>query len=239
MRSEVQAARNFAAEFAALADELEDSEGMGDTLRRVAELARRRLPGCDDAVVVTRAPDRARTIAATSEPLRALDELQYLHGVGPCLEALVYREPRRIDDTTVETRWPRFTSDAADAGFRSLLTLPLGLAARATGALSLYSRRPSAFVNTAHDLALIFAAEGGIALAHADVYYASRRVVQELGKALETRGVVEQAKGILMAREAINDDEAFNRLRRTSQNRNVKLRDVAAEVIQAELERHR
>ena len=170
-------------------------------------------------------------MAATDESTRALARYQYRSDEGPGLEALQYGEPRRIDDMAGERRWPGFCATATRWGLRSVLAVPLRMAREGAGALTMYSPQRAAFDGMAHDVALLLAARSAIALGNADLYFACRRLVDNLHEALTTRAVIEQAKGIVMARDRCEADAAFASMRQESQHTHVKLRDVAARMV--------
>lgn len=212
-----QQSRILAAELADLAADLDRFDGLGDVLARVAALSLR-LPGCD---------------CATDEVGAEVDRAQFAFADGPAVEALRHAEPRRIDDTATEQRWRRFSALAFEHGLRAVLALPLRTGRATTGALVLYGRTPDAFAQTSHELALVYAGESEVALTFAEAYYAGRRVTEQLRAALATRSVIEQARGILMARGQLDAAQAFDELRQRSQRANVKLRDVARDVVDA------
>src|SRR5204862_3119905 len=100
------------------------------------------------------------------------------------------------------------------------------------GALNIYCRQTGGFSETDEALGASFASYASVALANARVYWRTQRLAAQLEEALSTRGVIEQAKGILIARQGCSADQAFQVLVRLSQHRHVKLRDVAAELVQ-------
>lgn len=161
-----------------------------------------------------------------------MDANQYEIGAGPCLSA--YREQAvfRIESTADEQRWPEFCRRAAQAGICSTLSLPLVVGGDGLGALNLYSRRPGAFSEAAQAAGVAFASYASVALANARIYWRTQRLVGQLQEALSTRGVIEQAKCILIAEQGCTDDEAFGLLVRASQRRHEKVRDVAARVVE-------
>jgi hypothetical protein len=142
-----------------------------------------------------------------------------------------FRETRRSDDLAVESRWPEFARTAVGVGFRSCLALPLPSDRTGTSALVLYADEPGTFDGTTFDVALLFAAQGGVALDNAEVYRSSHQMVTHLHRTLTTRSLIERAKGVLMGEHGISDEEAFELLRRQSQTSHRKLLDVAREVL--------
>ena len=130
-----------------------------------------------------------------------------------------------VDDLRLEDRWPEFSQRAADAtGVRSVLSLRLFAEQDTMGALNLYSKDPDAFDKEAQAIAAVFAA-------HAAVAMSSSRRESNLERALESRDLIGQAKGILIAHRQMTADEAFETLRTASRNLNLKLRDVADHVV--------
>lgn len=220
-------------ELSRLADLLTSSEDFDAALQQVAELARVVVPRSHGAAVVIRELTRARTVATTDEQSRALAVYQYREDEGPGVEALRYGEPRRVDDVGSELRWPGFCREAERLGMRSTLAVPLRMARDTAGAVTLYSRQAGAFGGVAHDVALLFASQTAIALSNADLFYAGRRLVDNLQAALVSRAVIEQAKGVIMAQRGCSEPEAFAALRRESQHNHEKLHDVASRIVDA------
>jgi len=210
-------------ELSRLANLLTTTDDLDSALHEVAELARAAVPGCDGTAVVVRDPNRPRTVAATDDRTRALAGYQQGHEQGPGVEALQYGEPRRIDDMMSESRWPGFCAEASRRGLGSALAVPLRMARDTSGALTLYAQGTHVFAGLVHD----------VALSNADLYFASRRLVENLHAALDSRAVIEQAKGIIMAKERCSEQEAFESLRAQSQHTHQKLRDVARETVSA------
>jgi GAF domain-containing protein len=175
---------------------------------------------------------RVSTYGATHPVAERLDSYQYEAGEGPCLEAVRTGEPFVIRSFETETRWPRYIPRARAEGAVSSLSLPLGTTAGVAGALNLYALTPAqAFSDEDFAIAGRCAAQAAVVLQNAYTYHRTRDLVDELQEAVASRDLIGQAKGILMAHVHCGPDEAFHMLRRESQQRNVKLREVAAEVI--------
>ena len=119
----------------------------------------------------------------------------------------------------------------------STLSLPLVVAGDGLGALNIYSRQPGAFSDAGQAVGAAFASYAAVALANARVYWRTQRLAGQLQEALSTRGVIEQAKGILIAEQGCTADEAFRLLVRASQRRHEKLHDVAAGIVEQARER--
>ena len=210
---------------------LESEDSLERTLQIVADLSVAALPGCDAAGVTLRVNGEDMTAAGSDEFALEIDKIQYDLGGGPCIHALEQGEIVRIDSISEETRWPEFRDRAAEKDLRSSLSHPLK-ANGSVGALNLYARSERAFDAAAAAVSEIFAKQASIALQNAQTYLVARRLSEQLNEALQSRDIIGQAKGILMEREGIDDEEAFDMLRAISQNANVKLRDVAERLVE-------
>jgi GAF domain-containing protein len=204
-------------------------EALDATLQRVSDLALAEVEDCDIAGITLLRDGKPVTAVFTDPETPHIDAAQYDTGSGPCLAAFHDAVVYRIEDTGTETRWPEFVATAAAAGIRSTLSLPLVVGENALGALNLYSRRLAGFADDAS--AMVFAAQAAVVLANSQAYWAAHQLAAQLELAMTSRAVIEQAKGILMARHRCDADEAFERLRRLSNETNRKLRDVAADLI--------
>ena len=215
---------------------LENDDEGDAALRRLADLGVELVPGATAAAVTTMAGDQAHTFAVSDARVGELHTLQFASGEGPVVETLRYNEARHVPDTSAEGRWRGFCRAAAGAGLHSVVSLPLHTAQQPAGAVALYADHPCAFSGTAHDIALLFAAQGGAAVYNAGLYGACRQMTDNLQAALESRAIIEQAKGVLHAKLAISPDEAFELLRRSSQNTNQKVRVIAAQLVRGEID---
>ena len=219
----------FAQSLRALSTLMVDEESLDETLQHVATLARTSLSGCDMASI-TLEDSTTRTAACTNKAALAIDEAQYEADAGPCLEAsrsgAIVELPVIADDG----RWPRFAEAARERGVVSSLSLPLMHRGQARGAFNLYAHDPHAFTAADRDHGTLFAEQAAVAIANAEVYWRTYDLTQNLQAALDNRDVIGQAKGILMARRGLTAEQAFDELRRASQRRNMKLRDIADDV---------
>lgn len=168
------------------------------------------------------------TAAATSEWVVQLDQTQYRGGGGPCVEAV-----RTGEEVLLHIpcgRWERFENEATCAGIRAVCSLPLRAGDAVVGSLNLYSFTALAW-ETSSDVARLVARQGSVLLANARTLASTEATNQHLQEALMTRELIGQAKGILMARQDVTSEAAFDILRRASQRSNRKLRDIAAEIV--------
>jgi GAF domain-containing protein len=202
--------------------------GLLDVIVNVAASA---VAGVDGASVSLLIADGTQfeTSNASSELIRDIDEAQYEEREGPCVEAI--RTGRETTFSPEDDHWPAFTERATQAGVRSVWSLPLKVRDRTTGALNLYAMGGDAWAATSQRLARDLASQAAVVLANAAALMGAELTNEHLRVALETRDMIGQAKGILMARQGISGDQAFDVLRRASQRANRKLRDVAADVI--------
>jgi len=200
-------------------------------LDKIAELARRAVPGADDVSVTLMRGKGPHTAAFTGDLALACDERQYERGHGPCLDAVATAATLLIDDMGAETRWPDYTPGAVDAGAHSSLSIGLPVHESVTGALNIYATKPDAFDDDAIVLAQTFAGYAAVALANAHLYDTQASLAQHMQAAMENRAVIEQAKGIIMGERRCGPDEAFQILSKLSQDTNRKLRDVAAALV--------
>lgn len=224
---------DLAARFADLTKVLLDTDNVAGVLTRVLYAAGEMIPGTDLVSVTLRSQDGTfHTPAETAPMATELDDLQYQVGHGPCVDSAEKSGPAyvRSDDLAVEPLWPTFGPAAAGRGYLSVLStslMPDAAPPRVSGALNVYSRRRSAFTDDARDRALLLAAHASLALATTRAVERADLERAQLRRALDSRDVIGQAKGILMHRRGIDADAAFELLRRTSQELNVKLADLA------------
>jgi GAF domain-containing protein len=170
-----------------------------------------------------------KTSNASSPEFREIDEGQYLDGLGPCVEAIRTGAETRV--SLPVPQWPIFSERAQLGGVTSVFSLPLQVRDETTGALNLYSIGGDSLSEEATEVARSLAGHAAVVLANAATLANSELIRQHLEEALTSRDLIGQAKGILMARETITADEAFDVLRRASQRSNRKLRDIAEELV--------
>jgi GAF domain-containing protein len=209
---------------------------LGQTLERVAVLAVDALAPAA-AVGLTLVDDRGRpsTRVFTDAISPAVDQGQYEDDQGPCLDAL--REGRivRVEDTAAEAaRWPSYTRRAIDNGVTSTLSLPMTAGADRLGVMNMYATG-GAFVEHDEADAQLFATQAAVVLANARAYWTAHDLGAGLSKALESRAMIDMAKGKLMSMGACTPDEAFQLLVKASQRENVPLRTIARRLVEGEV----
>jgi GAF domain-containing protein len=203
-----------------------------ETLLRVSELAVEAVPGAEMVGITMMVEGRQRTAVFNDETAPEIDQAQYDTGEGPCLQAFAEQRVFSVESTREDGPWPEFRRAAAAHGIGSTLSLPMVVDKRSVGAMNLYARRERAFSADAPRLGEVFASQAAIVLANAHAYWDARTMSERLGEAMKSRAVIEQAKGMIMAAEHCNEDDAFQVLVRASQRENVKLRDIAARIVE-------
>jgi GAF domain-containing protein len=206
---------------------------MESVLQQVTGLSKTVMPGNPEASVLLLVRDEPTTVVSTGQLATDFDERQYERGHGPCLHAARTGELTEIADTRTETRWPDYTPRAAERGNLSSLSIPLTINEdeRVSGALNIYAREPDAFDADARAAGTGFAPYAAIAVGNMHAYESARNLADNLQVALETRAVIDQAKGILIERHKPTADQVFQALTRASMNSNRKVRDIADELV--------
>jgi GAF domain-containing protein len=205
-----------------------------DVLTDVTRLAAQGIPGAEATSITLIRNDRAFTVAHYGEMSLAADELQYEHGAGPCMDAGGAGVLLRVDDMRTEERWPEYVAHLVETTeVRSSLSIPLPYQGSSIGALNNYSTQPSAFALPESLSAGLEVAEiVAVAVANADAHAQLGEQARNMGLAMESRAVIEQAKGVLMAQRHVDADQAFEILREASQRYNRKLRDIARGIVE-------
>lgn len=200
------------------------------TLQRIVLLAEKAVDGCEAAGIMLVQDGAVTTVAATSDLVTEIDQMQIDANEGPCLDASTQRTAFYANDLLEDPRWPIFAPSAVAAGIRSVLAY--SLSAERPSALNLYARLPAAFGATDRAQGELFATLARLALDSAEERAAGESTAINFSAALLTRELIGQAQGILMERERITADQAFDILRRASQHMNIKLREVAETLVE-------
>ena len=221
----------LASAFAAIAEHLYTSGSYDAVLLRIAETAVRTIAGCQMASVTLSEVGAGayRTASTTDAAASAVDQAQYDAQEGPCLDAV--DTPIVYAQSFPDARWPTLASRPAELGAKSAASYRLAAASRAAvetgGSLNTYGIEPDAFSDEAREIGLILAAHGSMAARAVRERDALEDLADNLHKALLTRDVIGQAKGILMERLKLTPEEAFDVLRHASCRLNEKLHAVA------------
>jgi GAF domain-containing protein len=218
------------ANFSEIARLLFSAGSVNKTLEQIVAISVETVEGCDFAGLFLVQGDIVVTPLSTDPIVEAIDLLQHQAREGPCLDALAQGAMVYGDDLSTDPRWPNFGPKAGENGIRSALALPL-TANGAVGAVNLYAVYSSAFGVVDRAKGVILSSLASAALAAAHLYEDEERRIENLHSALSSREIIGQAQGILMERERIPADQAFDVLRRASQYLNIKLREVAQTLV--------
>ena len=203
---------------------------VADILARAVDLSVVTIEACEFAGAFLLEGDEITTRACTDPIVAEVDALQLRTDEGPCLDAIAHKLTFYADELGTDPRWPSFGPEAAAMGMRSLLALPMATDGT-LGALNLYARYPQAFGVVDRARGLLLASMVGFACSAARSHEDEERRAENLHAALITRELIGQAQGILIERERITADQAFHVLRQASQHLNVKLREVARDLV--------
>ncbi|MEU6774047.1 GAF and ANTAR domain-containing protein [Streptomyces sp. NPDC046759] len=219
--------RVFAQQMATMARDLLAQDSVDATLRRITESATELVEGCEAAGVLILSGRRVDTLAPTHRLVIDSDRLQERLREGPCFEAARTHQGERVfriaDFTVEEQRWPAYVPAARELGLGSMMGFLLFTEDEDFGALNLYSSRPGAFTEVSETA-------GWLLASHAAVAFSSARTHAQMEQAVETRHLIGEAMGIIMGSHHLSEDQAFDVLRRYSQQNNIKLREVARRV---------
>jgi GAF domain-containing protein len=180
---------------------------------------------------------RLRVMASSSERSRLLELLEIQNDEGPCLDCHRSGEPVLVADLAAENgRWPTFTAEATRVGFGAVYALPMRLREETIGALNLFHRDPHAMSPASLRLAQALADVATIGILQQRAVQASAELADQLQSALNTRLIIEQAKGLLAEREKTDMGAAFDLLRNHARRSGRRLSEVATAVIAGDLD---
>lgn len=210
----------------AVAREIHAQTDLSSTLDAIVRAAQQSVDGMDHVgISIVHRDGRIETMAGTDQLVWELDAVQYELREGPCYDAIA-REPVMVSqELRHDQRWPRYVPRAVAQGVRSQMGLRLFTDQATLGGLNLYSTQADTIDPDVQHVAELFATHAALALGRA-------RHVEDLNTALQTRKVIGQAIGIVMERYQLDEDRAFQFLVRVSSHSNVKLRDVAQELVE-------
>jgi GAF domain-containing protein len=206
---------------------------MDDLLQTVADLSRSVLPGTPEVSVTLLVQDEPILMASTSQLAVDLDERQYERDYGPCLHAARTGEVVEVADARTDRRWRDYLNRAVERGCLSSLSIPLRIDEEdeVAGALNIYARDADAFDVESRAVARRFAPYAAIAAGNVHAYQSARDKARNLQTALDSRAVIDQAKGVLIERYKLTPDQAFHVLARASMTTQRKLRDIADHLV--------
>lgn len=223
--------------FVELADAMVEDFDVVEFLHRLAERCVELLDCAEVGVLLADAAGALRVMACSSERSEALELLQSQNEEGPCFECYHRAQPVVSEDLTAdEGRWPTFAPAAVEKGFRSVHALPMRVRGDTLGALNLFRAEAGRLAEHDRPLGQGLSDIAAIALLQQRKLSGTRVAVEQLQHALNSRVLIEQAKGTLAERARIGVDEAFVRLRAHAREHNRRLGDVARDLIDGHLD---
>ena len=218
--------------FLELADTLVDDFDVVDLLTVLADRCVEVLDVTATGLMLAGADGELRVVASSSDTMRMLELFEVQAEEGPCMDCYRTGEPVVNDRlSTSDSRWPRFTPRALDAGFRAVHALPMRLRRQTLGALNLFSAEPGRLAETDVIAAQAFADVATIAILQHRAVAEAQAINDQLTNALNSRVLIEQAKGMVAERTGLDMEQSFNLLRAHARNNNLRLADVATDVI--------
>lgn len=224
--------RQLAETFVELADTLVDDFAVMDFLHQVTVRCAEVLGVAAAGVLLTDQRGALRVAAASTEQTRLLELLQLQTDEGPCPECFHSGQAIAVADlSTAADRWPRFVAEAQANGFASVHALPMRLRTDLIGALNLFSDQPGALAPNTIQLGQALADVATIGLLQARAIRHHETLAEQLQTALNSRIIIEQAKGVVAERRGVDMDEAFTMLRDTARRNNRRLSELARAVV--------
>ena len=221
------AQNTLAAALTAAATQVYDTSTTTETLETMVEVALSSLTDIDHVgVTLAHRDGRLETVAATDQFVLELDQIQYAHDEGPCLTALRDGPPLTVVEyARHEQRWPLFIPAAVQRGVTAQMGVRLFAGDRTVGVMNLYATRSETISEETKQLAEMFAT-------HAALAYGQTRRIDDLQGAIAHREIIGKAIGIAMERYGLCSDRAFDYLVRVASASEVKLRDVALDLVE-------
>ncbi len=223
--------------FVVLADTLVDDYDVVDLLHLLVDACVNLLGVTAAGLLLDDQRGNLAVVASSNEETRLLEVLQLQSDAGPCLDCVRSGVPVSVDDLEVEqNRWPVFAEAAMSAGFRSVAAVPLRLRTETIGALNMFHGAPHPVPLNDRRLAQALADVATIGILQRRSSHRSAMMAEQLQHALNSRVVIEQAKGVLAERNGVGMDAAFTALRRYARNHNRKLSELAMDVVRGEID---
>ncbi|MFB2585338.1 GAF and ANTAR domain-containing protein [Herbiconiux liukaitaii] len=218
--------------FITLADTLVEDYDIVDFLQTLVEETVQVLEAADAGILLPNESGALKVAAATSERSHLVSLLQLDADEGPCVDAFTSGRIVTVDDiATTYARWPTFATQAASVDYQAMYAIPLRLRSQTIGSLNLFSDRPGPMDAKDTDIARAFADVATIGILQERAISESDIARQQLQRALDSRVLIEQAKGVIAQTERLDMGEAFVLLRSRARNSGRRLSLVAQEVV--------
>lgn len=216
-------------------DMLLDTQDVQDFLEELARFSAESISGPHGQIYsgITLLRHRsAATVASSGEHAQALDEIQYQFGDGPCLRSCREGVLVHVPDFELDTEFPDYNDTVLKKGIRSVLAVPFELpGADARAGLNLYSEKPNVFDAAAVESAISYVRQASKGLRLAVMLAQRNDHAANLRRAMESRTIIDTAVGIIIAQNRCSQEDAINLIKSASSTRNLKLRDVAAAIV--------
>ena len=229
----------LSAVFARMSGLLLSEETVETSLGLLSSLAQETVPGSVGAGVSIVDERRRRSAGSTDARVRQADSLQYELDEGPCLAAAAARELVRIDDLAEDRRWPRWGAAVAPLGLRAAMSAPMMAAGGSLGAVKVYAEDPGTFDAYSEQLLTLFSAQASILVANVQTHERAKRLSEGMRAAFRDRDAVSIAKGLLMARNSVDEETAFAMLIARSGQAGAPLVRTARDIVDSAARRRR
>jgi GAF domain-containing protein len=216
-----------------LADLKQGPVTLEDALERVVAAADALFGVEGTALMLIDRDQVLRNLAVSDELAGPLEELQAVHGEGPCVDAFDGKEPVGAGDLAAEDRWPDFSPAAVERGLRAVLASPIPYSDQAVGVVAVFAGGPHDWTDAEGEAIVAFTELVALLILNAMEARERGRVAGELQVALDSRVVIEQAKGVLVGRHGLTTRQAFERLRRAARDQRRPLAEVSRAVVSA------
>ena len=218
--------------FVEMADTLVDDFDVIEFLHVLTERCVELLGVSAAGLLLTDQRDTLQVVAASSERTRLLELFQLQTDQGPCLDCFHTGQPVSVADLTLTAaRWPRFTAAAAEVGFAAVHALPMRLRSEVIGALNLFDVQPGALDEGKLRIGQALADVATIGLLQQRAIHRRDILAEQLQTALNSRVLIEQAKGVLAERLRVDVGEAFALLRDGARSRNRRLSELSQAIV--------
>jgi GAF domain-containing protein len=225
--------------FARMSGLLLSEETVDTSLSLLSALAKETVPGATGAGVSIIDERGRRSSGSTDARVRDADSLQYELDEGPCIAATVTRQLIRIDDLAADERWPAWVSAVAPLGLRAAMSSPLVVGDECLGAMKVYADEPRTFDAGSEQRLALFSAQAAVLVANVQSYDRAKRLSDGMRQAIRDRDAISLAKGVLMGRDAVDEDTALRLLIARAERDGSTVAEVARSVVDAVVRRRR